>query len=375
MAGMNRLAAQGVLDSTRAILAADIASSLGVTLAAQVEQLEAFARAVSNIARSNNPEFRRVLEAAAERGREAALRSYKSTRQAGRRSYRSGDSGRNRRYADGKMEEAIKEGFFKINDKGVQLIMPNVFDKRAKQWYRLNYGARPARQLSAIRSSAAFFGAQVKMPEMNFSPSAPFSMPPGIWSDVFLKVTPRSRSELLRRGGSDLGMRDGPWGPNNPLFAFAGPTKGTMARDRQRIRSSPRSSYRGGDAFYPIRDRSTIQNARRMTRGITGMRFLDRGMAEFHRQLVYGMEALTLQMMERAAGQAKTSSGKKVAAPSSISSAISQRNAASVASKMRANMENNTRNAKSAYNRFGYGFQFQDRAISNPGLDVQHRKR
>lgn len=240
----------------------------------------------------SNDDLKKVYQAAAREGQAVMLRKYKSTRKTHGLRYRGEDSGDFKRYT-GVLEQLLEQGdaFFRINDSGVDFVMPALLDRAAPQWYRLNFGASPAASPSVRKGNIMFFGTTVPGPSLEgFRPSKAFRIPPGIWS-----------MQLLAKTSSFAGTRGaeqpGPFSTGRIAGAGAGKPIGPLAGK--------------GVAFYPtsqMKNPAFGAETSRMTRGIVGGRFFDAGIAEFNHKLGWGMEVMVEQWVDDARAQA---AGKK----------------------------------------------------------------
>ena len=182
--------------------------------------------------------------------RKAILDAYTSGKK-GRRPYRFGDSGKKmKRYSRGQMEKGINsERFIKANGTGITISLLEL-DRYAKQWARLNFGAKP-------RGSVAIKDEKIRLfrKSLNDSPSLKqigarrgFMVPPtkravAVGSSKAYGETPSPRSIAQ--------SQNGPY-----LYLYAVKTRGL-----------PKRKFRTKE-----------------TRGIQGWRFLDKGINEMNKQ-------------------------------------------------------------------------------------------
>ena len=138
--------------------------------------------------------------------RSAVVNRYKATRISRGKGYRGVDTGNYRRFSNGRMLKALYSKAVVTHDQnGIYLYNMGELDKRAAQWYRLNFGAKPrGKQKSGPTSPMKFFGATtgLRVNLDRFGPSDPltsFKLPVGFWSSTKAPETPGAK---LRKGNT-----------------------------------------------------------------------------------------------------------------------------------------------------------------------------
>jgi hypothetical protein len=158
------------------------------------DSLTAFSKALKFRA-SRKAGMLTIHEQIGAQAQQAILSSYDSARAFSPLSYRVND-----RYAGGKLRAAIADPNFYIpQPDGLLFINKGLLDQKAKQWYRLNFGAGLAGHNGHSRDLSLVFAGQntgLKIGLERFGPSAPFDMPPGVFGNP----------SLMTRGGHHLGL-------------------------------------------------------------------------------------------------------------------------------------------------------------------------
>ena len=188
-----------------------------------------------------------------ERAQDSIIKSYKGHAR-GPSGYRAAGRGKMRRYAGGQMLSALEDPdlIFEATSTGITLL-PNVsqLDARARQWYRLNFGAlpnagrRPARFDVSI-SNLFLFSIGFETP-----PSEPFRIPRGFFIEGGRAVAPGA-----------LG---------SSAFYPARAAKSEFGLNRGRTKEEQAENN-----FFP---------GRRQARGIQAENFLDAGLNRFTQDL------------------------------------------------------------------------------------------
>lgn len=237
--------------SARSMSAAMVTASRATTQATarQVEALlDVFAR---DVASSERQAF---FETLGDRAQEAIVKSYRGHRR-GPSGYRKDGEGKMRRYAGGEMLKALQDSdlIYEATPRGITFLPDvNQLDRRARQWYRLNFGARPAFGRSAQRFEVSI--SNVYLFSIGFAgaaPSEPFRIPRGFWVEGGAPVEagePGTSAFYPRSEAARIGI------------------------------SSPDDSkaQRDTEGFFP---------GRRQARGITAEHFLDAGLRRFTQDL------------------------------------------------------------------------------------------
>ena len=256
--------------------------------------------------------------------------------------YRWLDQGKMHRFSNRAMLRALKDSQFISSDKtGIKMVNTEFMDKVAPQWYRLNFGARPAPQPVAARSKNAMkWGSRdrgVPTKTRVFAegkPSKPFFVPElattsrgrGLWSRTFMaqsnlkeiigglgRVSKKdpdrpgsvgarvnsSYEQDLGRGithggsghyqrgsvhgklGNSMGVGTGLPGsgpdPGLPRFRLGPLPGGGREVKGQNLNSPNRDRSMGALYIVGGKNLSALGFEKRISKGITGSRFLDAG--------------------------------------------------------------------------------------------------
>lgn len=190
-------------------------------------------------------------ERLAAKAQQKIVARYVEKKKTGRRSYRMYDTGTMKRYSGGALQEALLDPKLFISDAtGIGGINVRILDVKARQWYRLNFGALPRRSNVPGQGSFKLFGqtAGDVLSLRKYGPSKPFFVPNsprtvGKSSLYALNQTPSFNVWSEKYGGR--GSRTaGPY-----LYVYGAPRRGRLA------------------GTFP----STL------SKGIVGTRFLDAG--------------------------------------------------------------------------------------------------
>lgn len=224
----------------------------------------------------------------AENARTQIVLAYQNSGLGRRPSYRWADTGRMRRYSNKALLNALRSPEFISGSKtGIVFVNTGFLDKQAKQWYRLNFGARPKGARRVDEGSMALFGRRL---DTRFTvrtnglgePSSEFYVPEtlirgafGVFSSTFAASSTSqaifgTRAKKLKtrakRGSAGQGDAFYVWFPKiarraqskNPRFA----STSEAMRKRGRTRSTPPTEFRV---------------LRKKSRGIYGASFLESG--------------------------------------------------------------------------------------------------
>lgn len=150
-----------------------------------------------------------------ERAQSAIVSSYKA-RARGPSGYRAEGRGKMRRYAGGQMLSALEDSdlIFEATSRGITFL-PNVgqLDARARQWYRLNFGALPNAGRRPARFDVSISNLFLFSIGFSTPPSEPFRIPRGFFIENGQAVEPgpRGTSEFYpaRVAKSKLGLNRG----------------------------------------------------------------------------------------------------------------------------------------------------------------------
>lgn len=224
----------------------------------------------------------------AQKAQKNVLDKYRLSRRREELRYRGGDPGGFRRFSDGAMLKALSEpgNLFRVTPDGIEYVNAPLLDMKAPQWYRLNFGARPADTPAVRNASIQFF--DTKLPGIGFEgaqPSKPFSMPRGVWS-----------SEAAASTASFSGLADG----------------GSAFYPLNLMKVDKMANLMGGNMNN--RQATWSQAGRRATRGIVGGRFLDYGAQTVNREIGPALEFVARTWVSQAADQVS----RPVASPSPL---------------------------------------------------------
>lgn len=213
------------------------------------------------------------------------IQKYNSRKTAGRRSYRENETNpKLRRYSGKRLEQALKsKNLIVTNATGIGMYDMTWLDKKARQWYRMNFGALPKTTAVVGEGSMKMLGqsSSKKLTLRNYGPSKQFWIPnsismKGLWSNKFLPKT--NYQELSKQRANMVGGKSG-----EGAFYVVGKGKGKNGK-----------SFRG--SFDP-----------RISSGIEGSRFLDSGISYVNNE--YGPRIRDLFMSWHKDALSSTSSG------------------------------------------------------------------
>jgi hypothetical protein len=188
----------------------------------------------------------------ADEAQSEVLKAYQSRPGPRRPSYREQDTGRLKRYSGGKMEQALRSKKLIVTSyQGIGMYDQDFLDRKAKQWYRLNFGALPQVTRPKGQGSLKMFGqsSSRKLQISKFGASSPFMVPTskfgsGLWSNKFL-----ARTDMKELSKQRAGVAPGS-GKNQAFYVVY------RGKNGRPIKGS----------FDPV-----------LSRGIKGTRFLDAG--------------------------------------------------------------------------------------------------
>lgn len=220
--------------------------------------VELFAESLRNNTRRNrDARVREIHQIAGLKAQVAMVAAFK------RKHPRRGTSVSNSRLANGVMVGALSDpGFFTARHDGVAFGNRAFLDSRAKQWYRLSFGAGDAGGLTPKRDRhrIEFFGALAgRLSLRKFEPSPAFRMPPGIWIDKGSLQAADSGFEF--EGEQVLGFGNPERKGGSDEFLAAGPNKARLDALREEK----------GQFILP---QSSVFE---YTKGIVGSNYLDSG--------------------------------------------------------------------------------------------------
>lgn len=228
------------------------------------------------------------------------IKAFQSRPTAGRPSYRQNETNpRLKRYAGGKMLSALKSNkLILTNEYGIGMYNMDFLDRKAKQWYRMNFGTAPRGSKVAGQGSLKMFGqaSSRKLAISRFKPSPAFMVPTsiagrGLWSNKILQRTDLSELSKQRAGtplpvGKRLG--DG---------------------SRKKANGGSRSE---GQAFYVVYKGIKGSFSPRISRGIQGSRFLDAGVKSINDNYGDAMYGVFKKWHNDALGKSKSSGNKTI---------------------------------------------------------------
>lgn len=276
--------------------------------------VEAFAESLQTAQSGGAGQSRllQIYEHVGRRAQQATIRAYKRSPyiKLGHH-YRFGDPGRYKRFSKNAMLNALSgPALYRVGPDGLTFINAPMMDRTARQWYRLNFGARPGHSRGASPQQTYFklFGERIgKGPNLNsFRPSREFQMPAGIWSEELRASTSRS----IRP--SESGKAFYP--------QFLRKEKGRLVRgpDNKPVNQTGKGA-----------DPNAALKRSRVTKGIAAARFLDAGVAAIVHDLPAAMEVLMLEWLEEAGGRARMEvngkRGERLPAGGPMHSALRQR--------------------------------------------------
>lgn len=231
--------------------------------------VQLFVENLQKVMKNRTTSMQYKMESLALRAQQDTIAEYQRTR-SGLDSYRQNDDGKWKRYSGGLMLRALEgQDWYKVHPDGITWIIPGAFDQKAKQWYRLNFGAAPKNTPGVkVQYTMSFFGQGLgKGPNLDNAPrSSPFSIPAGVWGNKAF--------------------------PQTPEF---GKVKGTGTGPKENM---------AGRYFYPLgamkdgKDHTIDAAGRRASAGIVGARFLDVGLQTINRGLPVVLEELVREMVE-----------------------------------------------------------------------------
>lgn len=267
----------------------NISNQLAASVAAGTsEYIGLFAQSLKGeVYRNQRGRMTRIHREVGISAQNAALKSYMRTKTGGATGYRKEAPGPWKRYSGGAMEKALQSEtvMFRAGFDGLSYVNMKAFDKRAKQWYRLNFGANGADN-SKWKSKGTggtytmnFFGAAAggggSLGPFTFSnrgPSEAFEVPPGLF------VGP---------DGQPSGLGEGRGHEFVPLKY-----KGINLKERPDFKNKTKS---GG---------TLLLSHKIWGSGIAGSHFLDAGLEAITRNLPVAYTVLYQEWFEKAANGA-----------------------------------------------------------------------
>lgn len=189
--------------------------------------------------------------------------------------YRFAGDIRFRRYSKGKMLNALRDpGLIKSDSYAIHFVDRGILDNQAKQWRRLNFGAKPKGQRKVEEGKMTMFGQATGVGlALQGKPSAAFAIPQTLAYGFFAN----------QFAGDNFGQAFTPVSPGSHRGdAFYIYVKGFTVLHRKK-----NSKY--GELFK-----------RRMTRGIFGSSFLEEGARYINKEYPPRLEQLILDFYRRA---------------------------------------------------------------------------
>lgn len=295
----------------------DIVTEASMTANGQAgEAMQIFARSLRNqYARNRTSELRRLHMQVAEDAQTSMLRRYDSI--VGARTlgeYRSRVGRKEwKRYSGGMLRAALaRPDFYRASYDGILWGNMTMMDRRAKQWYRLNYGAgargsgyRASQMLPSAKMK--FFGQQLTqslLPE-SFNASAGYMMPRGIFAELdSLGVEAQARFSRV-----DLSSIRGGRRVRGSPAEFGIPRRQSLDTE---TRGAERIQANAGfvrSPFHPIGfvkaggyDVSNLPKVGpKMTRGFAGAFFIEAGLVRMSQTLPAAYEVQAFKWFKEAA--------------------------------------------------------------------------
>ena len=261
----------------------------------EIAMWQEFAKQLRNISKAKGyrGKVNDLMHQVAYEGHAATLRAY---RPKGPSAYRFADPDPYRRDSGGVMKRLLEsDKWYSVHRDGITWILPEVFDKTARQWYRLNFGAQPAQQRYPKGGMMRFFDKNIGYgPDLNSAPtSTRFFKPPGVRSNQALSKTPPKLSDIKTSNSGRAFYPAGAAGPGAKAAYMGKMEDGKYKYDYQSAKLGNIPTFTG----------------RRATKGIVGMRFFDAGLQQIGRALPAAMEQLVYDMVTEAAKGAKEKKG------------------------------------------------------------------
>ena len=265
----------GLARATTASLANEVEGRLGEVLAGYAKVM------------LEDPEFRESLKRMHEQlAREAGaevVKAYRNSRLGKNPSYRWADEDlKLKRYSNKALLRALSNSKLFVADAiGIGAINVGILDESAKQWYRLNFGARGTRVSSATRPPASknftIFGQQTsrKLSLERFGPSFPFFVPQTLPTSAY------GRWSSVNFGARNPNLRD------------------------KAVRKQLASSPNRGPFLYLVSPKFNNSFVARLSKGIVGVRFLDAGINHINNNYGQRLGDAFMEHERRAANKAR----------------------------------------------------------------------
>jgi len=207
-------------------------------------------------------EIKRINEETATAARTAVQKAYATSGIGKRPSYRQNDRGKLKRYAGEQMKAALDDPkIIRADSRGIYFIDKKRLDKKASQWYRLNFGASPKGRKKAITTPMKFFGkSSTKRFNLDrYQPSDPFLVPRGFFSQSFYSSSSPGKN-----------FKPGTKKPNDAFYL-----RNKTTRHASRNPNFVLRQYYKDDKGNKVKENGKLKPV--MSKGIKGHSFLDRG--------------------------------------------------------------------------------------------------
>lgn len=214
--------AEGVA-SLRNVALREAVQNASIQLSGQAQAVMlTFARTLEREYRNRRGRMTTINRTVGAEAQAKVISSYLSrVNQAGTPPYRANASGKFKRYAGGKMLQALQDpSFFKGTALALEFINEQLLDRKAKQWYRLNYGAGPRGKSGPYKAQEhklKFFEETVGVVSLKgMQPSEAYNMPRGFFvnpqtskpqklgssrGDIFVPIRSSSARTVKKKGG------------------------------------------------------------------------------------------------------------------------------------------------------------------------------
>lgn len=226
--------------------------------------VDAMADSLAKAVRNRPAQMKKIFTQVAQDGQDAILRAYDE--HYGRSTpYRWDDEGKWRRYSNHALRNALASpSLYHVTPDGLDFILGAFLDEKARQWYRLNFGAAPRGSLPHSPTMMSFFGQEIEGGKLEGGPGKGFTIPAGFFSDTAKGSTPSVLKNVTPFGQ----------GRGQPFY--------------------PAALITGGSA------RLGKASGRKLSQGILGTRYLDAGVDAINLSFPRQIELLTSSWMDEA---------------------------------------------------------------------------
>lgn len=185
LAYLGRNARQEVYRQASLDMRAAFRSALATGALESFDLVASFARALEELTRSSRTQLAEAHHAVGSQMAEATVDAYIAARARGPQvpSYRPPFLSReSERDANGRLLRALQSDlFYRGTNTGIGFINEKLLNDEARQWHRLNFGAGAAAGAPGLPVRVTWQGALLATVGLSDGPSAPFSIPRGIW--------------------------------------------------------------------------------------------------------------------------------------------------------------------------------------------------